>query len=68
MQLALPRTPAPGSRLGLCDLTGRLLARYPLPPTGPATVPTTGLAPGTYLLQLLGPAGNVLANQRLLLE
>ena len=43
----------------VCDATGRVVLRQALPLTRPQ-VSTVALAPGLYLLRLVGPAGEVL--------
>jgi len=47
----------------VCDATGRLVLRQPVPVARPQ-VTTQALAPGLYLLRLLGPAGEVVGQGR----
>jgi aminopeptidase N len=51
----------------VCDATGRLVLCQALP-AGQPELPTATLAPGLYLLRLLGPAGEALAQGRFVKE
>ncbi|WP_460585283.1 M1 family aminopeptidase [Hymenobacter arcticus] len=65
-QLAISNMPA-SATAEVCDVTGRVVLRQALT-AGTPELPTTTLAPGLYLLRLLSPAGEALAQGRFVKE
>ena len=55
-QLTVSLLAATAATAEVCDATGRVVLRQALPPTS-GVIATQALAPGLYLLRLLGPAG-----------
>ncbi len=62
-QLTVDNLPTAAATAEVCDATGRVVLRQALPPAS-AVIATQALAPGLYLLRLLGPAGQPLGQGR----